>query len=285
MQRVGLTDHVRHRTAGHRARRADRTPRPVGRPRRLRRHRGPSVPAGAGAGAVRGLARRRHRRASSPPLGRGDGRGGRPGQRRRRTGCPRRRLGDRSPGCCSGSPPCSRTACPGWACPSCASTSPAGARRSTCSPASAALIPLATAQAMGFAWVDGLIAARADFGAADRAAPLGALVERDQPRRAAAGRRAGARTPACARLRNTPGWPFLVGAGAAVHLLGRSPGWPAAGSRHAWLTVLPLAHRRRGGAPAAGRPTDPVAAAARGRGRGGRRRDRVRAGTDQMKQS
>ena len=147
----------------------------------------------------------------------------------------------------------------------------------------AALIPLATAQAMGFPWVDGLMAARADFGL------------RIEPHRSAL---------------------WWSGISLVVLLLAAGPplyAQPAQGRQHPRLAVpgrrrrggdlhgarrarprrrrdgladvLPVAHRRRGGAPPAGRPADPVAAAARGRGRGGRHRDRVRAGPGQMKQS
>jgi hypothetical protein len=117
----------------------------------------------------------------------------------------------------------------------------------------AALIPLATAQAMGFPWVDGLMAARADFGL--RIEPhrsalwwsgisLVVLLLAAGPALYASLRKAG----------NTPGWPFLVGAGAAV-IFTVLAGLARGGVETAWLTFFPwltvaaVAPRRQGGPP------------------------------------
>ncbi len=117
----------------------------------------------------------------------------------------------------------------------------------------AALIPLATAQVMGFPWVDGLMAARADFGL--RIEPhrsalwwsgisLVVLLLAAGPALYASLRKAG----------NTPGWPFLVGAGAAV-IFTVLAGLARGGVETAWLTFFPwltvaaVAPRRQGGPP------------------------------------
>jgi hypothetical protein len=117
----------------------------------------------------------------------------------------------------------------------------------------AALIPPATAQALGFSWVDGLMAARDDF--ALRVEPhrpvlwwtgisLVVLLLAAGPALYASLRKAG----------NTPGWPFLVGAGAAV-VFTVLAGLARGGVETAWLTFFPwltvaaVAPRRAGGPP------------------------------------
>ena len=100
-----------------------------------------------------------------------------------------------------------------------------------------ALIPVLAAQFAGFIWIDGLLAARADYAA------------RVEPHRSAlwwggislvvlllaAGP---ALVRSLRRVRNTPGWPFLVGAGVAVAfsvLFGLARG----GAEAAWLPFFP----------------------------------------------
>lgn len=114
-----------------------------------------------------------------------------------------------------------------------------------------ALLPVAGAQLLGFAWVDGLVAAHADF------------TERIEPHRSAVWWGAismvvlllAAGPPLYASLRkvrNTPGWPFLVGAAAAV-LFSVLAGLARGGAEHAWLaffpwlTVAAVAPQRQGG--------------------------------------
>jgi methylthioxylose transferase len=117
----------------------------------------------------------------------------------------------------------------------------------------AALVPLGLAQAAGFSWVDGLMAARHDFGL--RIEPhrsvlwwsgisLVVLLLAAGPALYASLRKAG----------NTPGWPFLVGAGAAVVftvLAGLARGGVEAAwlAFFPWLTVAAVAPRRQGGPP------------------------------------
>lgn len=100
-----------------------------------------------------------------------------------------------------------------------------------------ALIPLLAAQLAGFAWIDGLLAARADY--AERVEPgrsavwwggisLVALLLAAGPPLVRSAR----------RLRNTPGWPFLVGAGAAV-AFSVLAGLTRGGAEAAWLPFFP----------------------------------------------
>ncbi|HYN97873.1 MAG TPA: hypothetical protein VES42_28870 [Pilimelia sp.] len=103
--------------------------------------------------------------------------------------------------------------------------------------AAAALVPVLAARALGFAWADGLLAAQRDF--ATRVGPhrsalwwvalsLAALLLATGPPLVASMR----------KVRNTPGWPFLVGAGAAV-LFSVLAGLARGGAEHAWLTFFP----------------------------------------------
>jgi methylthioxylose transferase len=100
----------------------------------------------------------------------------------------------------------------------------------------------------GFAWVDGLLAARHCLGAAGEPSML-PCASRVQPYRSplwwggislvtlllAAGPPLWA---SLRRLRNTPGWPFLAGAGAAV-LSAVLTGVARGGAEHAWLAFFP----------------------------------------------
>jgi hypothetical protein len=109
------------------------------------------------------------------------------------------------------------------------------------------------AQALGFGWVDGLLAALDDF--ANRVEPhrsalwwsaisLVALMLATGPPLYASLR----------KVRNTPGWPFLVGAAAAV-LFSLSAGLARGGVEYAWLpffswlTVAAVAPERQAGSP------------------------------------
>ncbi|GAB3526356.1 hypothetical protein GCM10027575_62640 [Phytohabitans suffuscus] len=92
-----------------------------------------------------------------------------------------------------------------------------------------ALVPVGVAQLLGFRWVDGLLAARGErpvtwWGVISLAVLL-----------LAAGP---ALVASLRKMRNTPGWPFLVGAGAAV-LSTVLAGLARGGVEHAWLTFFP----------------------------------------------
>jgi hypothetical protein len=116
-----------------------------------------------------------------------------------------------------------------------------------------ALLPVLAAELCGFSWVDGLLNAQADYLA--RIVPyrspwwwsgisLVVLLLATGPPLVASLR----------KLRNTPGWPFLVGAGAAV-LFSLAAGLARGGVEHAWLpffpwlTVAAVAPERQGGEP------------------------------------
>jgi hypothetical protein len=100
-----------------------------------------------------------------------------------------------------------------------------------------ALIPVLAAELAGFRWLDGLLAARADYAA------------RVEPNRSpwwwgaigvvvlvlAAGPPL---VRSMRRLRNTPGWPFLVGAGVAV-AFSVLAGLARGGAEAAWLPFFP----------------------------------------------
>jgi hypothetical protein len=117
-----------------------------------------------------------------------------------------------------------------------------------------ALLPVLAAQFAGFVWIDGLAVARADFAA------------RVEPNRSAVWWGGisvvvlvlAAGPPlirSLRRLRNTPGWPFLAGAGVAVAfsvLAGLSRGGAEAAwlPFFPWLTVAAVAPQRQGGEPA-----------------------------------
>lgn len=100
-----------------------------------------------------------------------------------------------------------------------------------------ALLPVLGVQLAGFGWVDGLLSARADYTAriVPHRSPLwwGAislvvLLLVTGPPLVASLR----------KLRNTPGWPFLVGSGAAV-VFSVVAGLARGGVEHAWLPFFP----------------------------------------------
>jgi methylthioxylose transferase len=108
-----------------------------------------------------------------------------------------------------------------------------------------ALVPVGVAQLLGFRWVDGLLAAQRErpvlwWGVISLAVLL-----------LAAGP---ALVASLRKMRNTPGWPFLVGAGAAV-LSTVLAGLARGGVELAWLTFFPwltvaaTAPERRAGRP------------------------------------
>jgi hypothetical protein len=117
-----------------------------------------------------------------------------------------------------------------------------------------ALITVLAAQLAGFSWLDGLNVARADY------------VARVEPNRSALAWSAisvvvlllAAGPPlvrSLRRVRNTPGWPFLIGAGVAVAfsiLAGLARGGAEAAwlPYFPWLTVAAIAPTRQGGEPA-----------------------------------
>jgi hypothetical protein len=115
------------------------------------------------------------------------------------------------------------------------------------------LIPVLLAWLAGFAWTDGLFAAYDDF--SERIEPerselwwgvisICALLIAVGPALVASLR----------KLRNTPGWPFLLGAAAAV-VFSIAAGLARGGIEHAWLpffpwfTVAAIAPEERGGPP------------------------------------
>jgi methylthioxylose transferase len=100
-----------------------------------------------------------------------------------------------------------------------------------------ALLPVLTAQWAGFSWLDGLLLARADY--ATRVEPnrsalwwggisVVVLLLATGP----------ALVRSARRLRNTPGWPFLVGAGVAV-TFSVLAGLARGGAEAAWLPFFP----------------------------------------------
>jgi hypothetical protein len=116
-----------------------------------------------------------------------------------------------------------------------------------------ALLPLLGIQLLGFNWMDGLLAARTDF--STRIEPfrsvwwwagisLVALLLAVGPPLWASLR----------KVRNTPAWPFLVGAGTAV-VFSVVAGLARGGVEHAWLTFFPwltvaaVAPERQAGPP------------------------------------
>lgn len=119
--------------------------------------------------------------------------------------------------------------------------------------AGAALLPVAVAQSLGFGWVDGLLAAQRDF--AGRVEPYRSALWWAAISAVALLLAAGpAIVSSLRKVRNTPGWPFLVGAGAAV-LFTVLAGLARGGVEHAWLAFLPwltvaaVAPERPGGPP------------------------------------
>jgi len=118
-----------------------------------------------------------------------------------------------------------------------------------------ALLPVLAAAMAGFRWIDGLLVARDDY------------ATRVEPNRSALAWSAisilvlllAAGPPlvrSVRRLRNTPGWPFLVGAGAAV-AFSLGAGLARGGAESAWLpffpwlTVAAVAPAAQGGDPEA----------------------------------
>lgn len=96
-----------------------------------------------------------------------------------------------------------------------------------------ALIPLFAAWAAGFSWVDGLLGAHRDF--TTRVDPARPALPWAAISIVAALMAAGPILVASLRkVRNTPGWPFLVGAGAAV-VFSIIAGIARGGVEHAWL--------------------------------------------------
>jgi len=127
-----------------------------------------------------------------------------------------------------------------------------------------ALVPVVAAWIAGFNWFDGLVSAHSDFTArVDPVRPmlpwlgisLVALLLATGPAFVASVR----------KMRNTPGWPFLIGAGAAV-VFSLAAGLARGGVEHAWLAFFPwltiaaVAPERRDG-PLPGPPLWLIAAA------------------------
>jgi hypothetical protein len=101
----------------------------------------------------------------------------------------------------------------------------------------AALVPVLAAQALGFGWVDGLLVARHDF--LNRIEPYRSVVWWSGISLVALVLAAGPALFASLRkVRNTPAWPFLVGAGLAV-LFSVLAGLARGGVEHAWLPFFP----------------------------------------------
>jgi hypothetical protein len=100
-----------------------------------------------------------------------------------------------------------------------------------------ALLPVYAAQAAGFSWIDGLLMARHDF--ATRVEPKGSAVAWSVVSILVLVLAAGPVLVRSAwRTRNTPGWPFLVGAGVAVaYSIGA--GLARGGAEAAWLPFFP----------------------------------------------
>ncbi|MBX6722797.1 MAG: hypothetical protein IRY92_06140, partial [Dactylosporangium sp.] len=114
-----------------------------------------------------------------------------------------------------------------------------------------ALLPVLAADLAGFGWVDGLLGAQADF--ATRIGPYRSHLWWSALSLVVLLLAAGPPLVASLRkLRNTPGWPFLVGAGAAV-AFSLAAGFARGGVEHAWLaffpwlTVAAVAPERQGG--------------------------------------
>jgi methylthioxylose transferase len=116
-----------------------------------------------------------------------------------------------------------------------------------------ALVPLLAVQLLGFRWVDGLMSAHDDH------------LSRIDPNRSALWwgvlsvvvlllATGPASVAGAARVRNTPGWPFLVGAAVAVTFT-IVAGFARGGAEHAWLpffpwlTVAAVAPLRQAGPP------------------------------------
>ncbi len=120
--------------------------------------------------------------------------------------------------------------------------------------AAGALVPVVAANLLGFGWLKGLAGAGEDF--ASRVQPNRPLVWWTVISVVVLLVATGPALVASARkLRNTPGWPFLVGAVAAV-AFSMLTGLARGGVEHAWLPFFPwltaaaVAPRRPAGAPA-----------------------------------
>jgi methylthioxylose transferase len=116
-----------------------------------------------------------------------------------------------------------------------------------------ALAPVVLADALGFGWLDGLTAAHSDY--ISRVEPYRSAVWWSAISLVALLLAAGPPLYASIRkLRNTPGWPFLVGATVAV-LFSVLAGIARGGVEHAWLAFFPwltvsaVAPERQGGEP------------------------------------
>lgn len=116
-----------------------------------------------------------------------------------------------------------------------------------------ALAPVLLAWAAGFAWTDGLATAYADF--ATRIEPARSALWWGLISLCALLLAAGPPLYASVRkLRNTPGWPFLLGAASAV-VFSIAAGLARGGVEHAWLpffpwlTVAAIAPEEQGGEP------------------------------------
>ena len=126
------------------------------------------------------------------------------------------------------------------------------------------LLPVVAASLAGFSWPDGLMDAHADYAARIGAhrSPVWWAVLSLVALLLAAGP---ALVTSLRKMRNTPGWPFLVGAGAAV-VFSLVAGLARGGIEYAWLpffpwlTVAAVAPERPGGPP----PAAPLLAAAAG---------------------
>jgi methylthioxylose transferase len=100
-----------------------------------------------------------------------------------------------------------------------------------------ALLPVLAAQLAGFGWAEGLLAAEADY--TTRVEPYRSALWWGVLSVVALMLAAGPALFASARkIRNTPAWPFLVGAGAAV-LFSIVAGLARGGVEHAWLPFFP----------------------------------------------
>jgi hypothetical protein len=101
----------------------------------------------------------------------------------------------------------------------------------------AALVPVLSADALGFSWVEGLRLAHQDW--SSRVEPYRSVLWWSGISLVALLLAAGPPLVASLRkVRNTPGWPFLIGAGAAV-LFSVLAGLARGGVEHAWLPFFP----------------------------------------------
>lgn len=100
-----------------------------------------------------------------------------------------------------------------------------------------ALLPVLAAQAAGFSWFDGLVTAETDYDS--RVGPYRSVLWWSVISVVVLFLVAGPPLVASARkLRNTPAWPFIVGAGAAV-VFSVVAGLTRGGVEHAWLPFFP----------------------------------------------